>query len=670
MTVKRRLLKITGIVFLVGSFAGYFAFSTFFFNPLEGAFEADLSALVPRTVDWYASKARIDRDIGEFPNLAVMSDLEDHEGWEVFAGSPEKRDLEAKYGIPEKLQQLRDFESQLYGFDPLGIFGGEDVAMAGYFESGEWAAYGRVNMIGKFGSEALRYPGLFGIEKNGIAVEIESNFVGLSGGQLAQPMYVSRLKNVVAVGTSRQLVEQVHDLNARASQDSFGTSARYSDYIVSNGLRETGEEVELYVDTRAMMDGMGLTGRWPDRESQDFWPAFSGRLFQLGSLNELIGMVSFENGFSAEMRGNLSSELITLEQSRLYRREGVSRDDVIEAGMLAEKDALAFMLLKTDITELLNQIYLALDEATRELFDDLMRSTGSYQDGQQLIEELKQLFSGKVAVVMRGPYPRKDDDPPTDGLEALSWAVVIWHDGSQETRDKFREYHELVHRHHDKFGLEDLTTGGHGVYEHTLNQAGGFRVWEFWSPLVTGTGHISAGHNGRVYVVSNHYALVGDVLSHVGSLGRAEELQRLGGRVDFKGLVRGGQGSSNFVFWADPKVVAAYYEKHAREWSRLEVRSRLDDREERAKLEAQVSRESFEGRPLVRLSPEEQATMNTMVDQAFDEMLARIESEQAPIFRAKTMRQAAYLKSFNAFLGMMRLDPKHLELSVRLLFPL
>ena len=59
MSFRKRLLRIFAILLLVALFAGYFAFSTFLFSPLEGDLEADVSTLVPRDVDFFVAKAHL-----------------------------------------------------------------------------------------------------------------------------------------------------------------------------------------------------------------------------------------------------------------------------------------------------------------------------------------------------------------------------------------------------------------------------------------------------------------------------------------------------------------------------------------------------------------------------------------------------------------------------------
>ena len=68
--MKRRLLKYVLVGLMLVGMAGFWAFSTFLFNPLEGAYGYDLSTLIPREVDFYAAKAGLRGDFDPLPRLA------------------------------------------------------------------------------------------------------------------------------------------------------------------------------------------------------------------------------------------------------------------------------------------------------------------------------------------------------------------------------------------------------------------------------------------------------------------------------------------------------------------------------------------------------------------------------------------------------------------------
>src|SRR5690606_7367985 len=146
---------------------------------------------------------------------AVTEDLERNETWQSFRASPEYLELEQQLGLEAALTELEAATSQIpLGLDPLKVFGGRQVAVAGRFQgpdfaNADWAVYGTVNWMGKLGLELLRYPGLIGLEEQGLMATVqEGGFVALEGAQLARPLYLTRIKDVGVVSTSPELVRE------------------------------------------------------------------------------------------------------------------------------------------------------------------------------------------------------------------------------------------------------------------------------------------------------------------------------------------------------------------------------------------------------------------------------------------------------------------------------
>ena len=149
MSFRKRLLRIFAILLLVALFAGYFAFSTFLFSPLEGDLEADVSTLVPRDVDFFVAKAHLDKDFSPFPRPAVIDALEPTFGWHTFEESETYAQWAARMEGP--LGQIEQIRSRLRGLDLLDIFGGRDLAVAGYFFTPPVRAAFGVNLWGPRG---------------------------------------------------------------------------------------------------------------------------------------------------------------------------------------------------------------------------------------------------------------------------------------------------------------------------------------------------------------------------------------------------------------------------------------------------------------------------------------------------------------------------------------
>lgn len=179
MTLKKRLLKLGCITLLLLSFVGYFTFSTLVFSPLEGRFNADVAGLIPRDVDLYVARAELRSSFAKFPDLEVMEELEENEGFQELMGSPGWAEFAREQRVEQVLSDVRTQLAQLpAGLDLFDIVGGEDLAVAANFtgrslEEAEWAAYARLSLWGRGAVSALDFPGLLGLEAQGVTVEGE-----------------------------------------------------------------------------------------------------------------------------------------------------------------------------------------------------------------------------------------------------------------------------------------------------------------------------------------------------------------------------------------------------------------------------------------------------------------------------------------------------------------
>lgn len=684
MSFKRTLLRNLAIFVAVLAFAGYFAFSTLLFPPIEEDFEADLSTLAPNTVDFFLARARLNDAFDEFPRLAAASRLTNTKAWRTFERSPEYDELEASLGFRKLLDDVETQLAQLPalpGLELPAVFGGRDLAIAGSFRGpdlaqADWVAYGRVNWWGKLGVSALRYPSLIGLENQGILAEVGANLITLTGGTLARPLHLTRERDVVAVGTSQSMVEAVADLALRGGQDSFGQSARYFEDIQNSRLRDEGDEFEVFVRVRALIENMQWSGRWPDPESQDFTPALLGKLFQAGSMNEVVGLVDFENGVQMELTGELSSELITSVQSRLYRAQGFQQRELLQAAGLAPVDAGLFVYAKTSLAELLRQTFLSFEPDLRTLIEDSLRSMGRFQDFEQLVQELDEVMKGRVAIVIRpNDYEYvydatnpNDLDPSHDGTPVPAVAVVIWTNETDKARQRIAEYHDLIVQHQKKIGLEGHEPGSSGVFNHDV--AGGNKLWEFWSKHIAGTGHLAAVHLTGVdkYVISNTYKMAEQVAQTY--LGTDDRYPSLDGLPQFQALVSSAVPSANIAAWMNPRSLAVTWREQADLIAEDQVRAKIDWNVERPKVEREVLAERFGSVGRSQLDATQQNEFNMAVNERLDAWLQRVLDEQVPAFRAGMERQIIYSEVITGALAMLSLDPRSFELSVRAMMDL
>jgi len=671
MAIRSRLLRITLIVLGVAAFAGYFAFSTFLFSPIEDDYGADISTLAPRDVDFFVAKARVRSLFSKPPRLEVQDELDKTSAWQVWIHSPEYAEFDAKYGVEAQLARVRT-ELAALPIDAVSAIAARDVAIAGYFrgstlESSDWALYARCNWAGKLGASLLNYPSALGLEKQGIEVDASGGVVSLSGGQLARPIHVARIADVVVAGTSRELVARALELNAHGGQESFGLGATYNDFIQNQKRTPSGDDIEFSIDWRVAMEKLGISGRWPQGESYDIGPRFAARLFQLGSVRSVAGVLGFDSGIVTHAHAELSGEVMTPFQKSLYRIRGRDSAQIQrDLAYIAPADSQICAHIEVDLGDFLHEFYNALDPASRQLLDDTLRSTGQFTGAPALIDELETLFKGRIGLITRSnDYPyNAEKDPPNDGATTPAITVVLWTENTDKAHKRIQQLQQLVSDNQTRFNLRGRT-GQRAVFTNVL--AGGNEVWEYWSQFITGTGHIAVTRNGELYFISNTYAMLSDLLARFDPSAR---VRRLSERPDFNQLVAEGAPSSNLFAWIDPRTLAPMLRRVAEDDALAEVKSRIDWDSERAKAEDKALRANFPGKVRGQLDAQTQQELDVIVGPQLAELESRLLREQVPALKAAAERRLTYLEACSGALLTLALDPKAIDLNFSAIFPL
>jgi hypothetical protein len=103
MFLRSRLLRFVLIGLGVILVAAYGTFTALFFNPFESDFEAELTALVPRDVDFCVAKRGLGEAFDTFPHLSIEKKLRENPRWKTVADSPEWNDFAKKLKVEETL---------------------------------------------------------------------------------------------------------------------------------------------------------------------------------------------------------------------------------------------------------------------------------------------------------------------------------------------------------------------------------------------------------------------------------------------------------------------------------------------------------------------------------------------------------------------------------------
>lgn len=668
MFLKSRLLRYLLIGFLIIVVVAYGAFATLFFNPTESDLDADVAALVPRDVDFFVAKADLGKAFDTFPRLAVLDRLEQKPAWSSFVASPQGKKLAQDLQIEATLAQLREAVAQLpLGIQPQDAFGGRDLAIAGYFKGADlsqadWAAYGRANWAGKLAAAALDHPKLLGLDKRGLVVEELEGCVGVTGPGIPRKVFVARIQDVVIVSTQPDFAQKAHALVAKGYEDSFFQSAAYYDWIQKPVSRNADrDEFEFYLDTRKAIESFQLPKAWPDAKSPDFATSMLGRVFQLGSLKDAIGVLGLDQGLTLDLHGDLSSEQITPEQERLYRTRGIERDALLgEAARLAPRDTALFVYLHAPVADFLNMMLASCEPALRQNLEDALRNTGKYPNLAKLVAELDASLKDRAALILRpNDYPADPEGPPHNDAPVPAIALVLW----PKDVEPLNALRQLIGEQGSKFSLQGRRPNDPGFFK---NSEAGYETREYWSQLVDGTGIIVTANAADLTIITNSLGMMGHLLKTYTQ--RSDKYPSLADDPRFHALVQSALPQANVIAWANPQTAAPILRNRARRVAENEFT--VDNATERPRVETKILREGYAGRALGELSTEEQAELEAKIGAEMRAMRQRLKDEQVPALMADQERWIGWMEGATGALLVLALDPKSFDLSLRIMTPL
>jgi hypothetical protein len=278
------------------------------------------------------------------------------------------------------------------------------------------------------------------------------------------------------------------------------------------------------------------------------------------------------------------------------------------------------------------------------------------------------LFKNRMALIMRPNDYRYDAkrDPPNDGQPVPAWCLAVWMEDPVKSRTRIDQLHQLINRNQGRFGIEGMKRGESGVFRNVV--AGGFEIWEFWNIFVPGTGHISTGIAGEMYLVSNSFKMLDDVIRTYYK--NTPEARRLTELPEFNTLLNSSLDSGNFVLWVNPRSLAIIRRQLARRAAESQALSAIDWKLERSRIEDRVLKEKFPGKRRGELDEQTQAELDLFVDPEIDQMDQRLRTEGVPLAMASIEREIAYSELASCVLAVMSLSPKTITLSLRALVPL
>jgi hypothetical protein len=279
-----------------------------------------------------------------------------------------------------------------------------------------------------------------------------------------------------------------------------------------------------------------------------------------------------------------------------------------------------------------------------------------------LVAEFDAAFRDGVAVIVRAnDYPDMGPDgPPHNDAVVPAWTVALW----MESRERVDELRQKVIQNQGRFGIQGRESGSPGVFTNEVQ--GGFTVYEYWSPAIQGTGHVASVNAGQLFLFSNSYQMIGQVLAtyHQGGA----RAPRLADVPAFQNLMQEGQPNSSLLAYVQPGPFLPALRKMWARGAADDLFTDVDWQTLRAQFGREIVSQRFPGELWGRLSESTQAQVDRLVDERIAGYQATERERALPARLEALDRRIEWLSGIDAALLQWRFAERSLDLAVRALF--
>lgn len=658
LSSRRFLWIVTSLFALV--LVLYFLFVTFFFNPFEDPL-ADSAEIVPREAEYFIRWRGAGERFDAFPVPKV---------WRDFEGSPLHAEMEAAgllaewdqaYGISALVERLGGTQATL----PVGLsLEGDllqEVALTGKGQPTLDASFDgmlmlRVSFKIKAGVSLLGYdfmrsklPEQLGIEDLGDDTFRLPQFAPFG----FQDAYLSRIRDVVLLASSKQWIDQARLLDLQAGENSLARASVFHDNVEAY-LTAGDQPVEVFMRWDPMRQRFG---RWPDPKPGEVVTLALSTFFNTDLLRYVAGYWKPGALFEGRFSGEIDRSLLTPFQRGWAESSSLSEKTLAEFGGLVPADSFLFVGVAGNPGSVLRELSVVIPEDLRQLIDESLISSGQYQGLAHLLGDISESFQNGLYLGMRrddypdmGPLEVEHDDRPAPLF------VVI---GRPKNEAAYQELEEFFR---SKISL--MFSGQGAPVVESVPVGGGENAISFSTPLIPGTGEIVMH---RLTVGRRQYVLISNsfkYLRHVENTAfladsdpraASSRLSQLDGFRRSSGLLH--RGANLFIYF-DPDEAKEWSDKFAVEVARQLFRDQTDQLAARWRPDEERKQRDFLFPGMSALTQAQLDQLRTAVDAA---LLERLEPEWAN-------RQGALIqRAQRAFLPAQALDwfSVSLELSLR-----
>lgn len=533
----KKLLRVTSVVTLVLVAIGLLFVVAFIFNPFEGKVK-DLRDVVPRAVDFFVRKENLRDDFAPFPVPKFWPQFERSSAWDKIRRGPTYRGFDSGVQIEKVLAEVRAGVEQVARDTPLDLLRdvlGQEIEVAGSLKSpigaSTWCFYARIGWRVKVAFGVAGYGFVrTRAAAQGIVLANDGDLLQITLRGAPKPLYAARHLDCVLLGNDRDLVEKSLRLaRGESTLDAFGGSSDYRDGVEGRlrafesaaKLAGRANALEFYLRPEQLFAVTGWDKGWPnpnhpDSMNQRVLAAF----VNLAGWRFASGALVFESDSLAVLaRVMLNQNEHTPFQADFFRTEAQRRQDWLNPFLtMVPDDACALAAMRMPAGPFLRQMYRAMDNDLRGLFEDSIRRTGVYKSVDDLLGQLELAFLPRTGFVFRKntPVPAIPVNDPAP-LPQIAWVFWLRSAGGAEVVGRLLK---AILQHH-----KTIFAGG-TAYE--LNIEGrADKILECTNPNIPATGSIAFLFFDQFFIVSNSGPLIRDMIAardgRVGSvLGRRQ----------------------------------------------------------------------------------------------------------------------------------------------------
>lgn len=524
----KKLLKTTAIS--VGSIVAIVlvAFSVFVYNPFEGRFK-EIRQAVPTTVDFFVAKKRLVEDFDQFPKPRFWHSIAEAAWWSRLSQGRFFRSRAAQ--AERAVWQIEDVQRELEAIPLIGLHIladgiGTDLALVGRLRSTgrgfEICAYSRVSWKIRAALGLLAYD-FVRSRVGGAKITVEEDGIYRIEAPGAQPAFVTKVRDLVIAGNSLALVKSSRDLALGVSdEDVMYASADYNDELitpVAEWSERTGQApnvLETMVDADMLRRWMPRFATWPGGTSditreERLLDAFINQK----AMRRLWTSFLFESpaGLSALLHLNVNHGQLTEFQKRFHNEPPADVKRWLEP-FLSHVPSTAAMaaILRVPVGAFLHEMFMVLDNDTRELIQEGFRRSGIKGGVQSLIGRISPGVEPWVGIIFRNnDYPPiKNEFKVYIRSPAPAWALIFRASRGGEGRIEglITEFREKLRYNMEFTGPGMQLRSGPG--DQVLIQ-------EWANRHIEGTGQIALFFDGagprRYFFISNSGKLLREVVN-------------------------------------------------------------------------------------------------------------------------------------------------------------